>query len=234
MRPKLLDLFCGAGGAGMGYHRAGFDVTGVDINPQPNYPFAFIQADALEYLAEHGHEYDAIHASPPCQVHTELAGLVRKQPGRGATYDSRHIDLIPQTRELLDALGLPYIIENVPGARRSLHSPIMLCGNMFGLKVYRHRLFESNVLLLAPTHQKHLIKALGKGYTPKSEDEFVVVTGKVGAHPLAQKAMGIDWMSTKRIEDRTSEASQAIPPAFSEYLGLQLIRFVEAPATLGA
>ena len=227
MKPKLLDLFCGAGGAGMGYFRAGFEVTGIDIRPQPNYPFRFIQADALEYVIEHGHEFDAIHASPPCQVHTTLGDLVRKQPGRGATYDDRHHDLIPQTRRALELIGHPYVIENVVGAANSLRSPIMLCGNMFGLKVYRHRLFECSVMILAPTHHKHLIKALGKGYTPKSEDEFVCVTGKVGANVLAQKAMGIDWMSTKRIEDRTSEASQAIPPAYTEYIGRQLLKVAQ-------
>lgn len=227
-RPRLLDLYCCAGGAATGYHPAGFDVTGIDHKPQPNYPFTFVLGDALEYLEAHGHEYDAVHASPPCQVHSALGDLVRRQPGRGTSYDDRHADLIPQTRALLQLTGLPYIIENVPGALKALRSPIMLCGNMFGLKVYRHRLFESNVMLLAPTHQKHLVKALGKGYTPKSGNEFVVVTGKVGASILAQKAMGIDWMSTKRIEDRTSEASQAVPPAYTEYLGRQLIRFVES------
>lgn len=220
-KPKLLDLFCGAGGAGMGYHRAGFDVTGVDMNPQPNYPFEFIQADALDYVAQYGWMFDTIHASPPCQVHSGLGDLVRSTIGE--KYDVDHLDLIPQTRFWLAAIGVPYIIENVNGARRALRNPFMLCGHMFGLHVYRHRLFESNQLILAPQHKKHTQKALRKGYVPHSEDEFVVVTGKVGANKLAQKAMGIDWMSTKRINDKTSEASQAIPPAYTEYIGKQLI-----------
>lgn len=218
-KPRLLDLFSGAGGAGMGYHRAGFEVVGVDIKPQPNYPFEFHQADALEYCAEHWHDFDAIHASPPCQIHSQLAGLVKQT---AADYDEKHIDLIPQTRVLLMATAKPYIIENVVGARKALMNPIVLCGEMFGLKVYRHRLFESNYMLLQPTHLKHPQKALKKGYAPTSEDQYVVVTGRVGANAIAQKAMGIDWMSTRRIEDRTSEASQAIPPAYTEYLGRQL------------
>ena len=226
-KPKLLDLFCGAGGAGMGYFRAGFDVTGVDMNPQPNYPFKFIQADAIDYVAGHGYKFDAIHASPPCQVHTALAGLVRRRAG-GEDYDVRHVDLIPHTRFWLESIGVPYVIENVPGARKSLRNPYMLCGGMFGLKVYRHRLFESNVYIFLPPHQKHVQKCLNKGYVPKTEHDFVIVTGKVGANILAQKAMGIDWMSTRRIEDRTSEASQAIPPAYTEYIGYQLMQHVMA------
>lgn len=222
-KPRLLDLFCGAGGAAMGYHRAGFEVVGVDIKPQPNYPFEFHQADALSYAASHAWQFDAIHSSPPCQVHSQLADLARQHT---EDYDVKHIDLIPQTRFLLEAFGLPYVIENVPGARRALRNPITLCGNMFGLHVYRHRLFESNVMLMQPNHNKHKKKALPKGYVPRSEDDFVVVTGKVGANLLAQKAMGIDWMSTKRIEDRTSEASQAIPPAYTEWIGRQLMNIV--------
>lgn len=106
--PRLLDLFCGAGGAGMGYHRAGFDVVGVDINPQPDYPFTFHQADALEFLAEHGHEYDAIHASPPCQDHSTL---------RSRTVDHGTAHLLADALDALDALGSPYVVENVMGAK---------------------------------------------------------------------------------------------------------------------
>jgi DNA (cytosine-5)-methyltransferase 1 len=145
MKPRLLDLFCGAGGCSVGYARAGFEVVGVDIVPQPRYPFAFVQADALEYLHElcslgssrFGVEiqFDAIHASPPCQAHSAVT------PDK-----SVHENLIPETRELLEATGLPYVIENVEGAKAELHDPAMLCGSMFDpiLDVRRHRLFETN------------------------------------------------------------------------------------------
>lgn len=118
---RLLDLFCGAGGAGEGYRRAGFEVVGVDIKPQPKNPHRFIQGDALEYLAEHGGEYDAIHASPPCQAHCDLKHMWNAKDNP---------DLIGPTRELLQKIGRPYIIENVEGA--PLISPIILCGTMFG------------------------------------------------------------------------------------------------------
>lgn len=137
-KPRLLDLFCGAGGAAMGYHRAGFEVVGVDLKPQKHYPFEFHQADALEFLAEHGREFDVIHASPPCQAHTSLKNL----------HDKDYPELIEPTRRLLEKTGLPYIIENVVGA--PLRNPILLCGSSFGLRVRRHRLFESNWFLIAP------------------------------------------------------------------------------------
>lgn len=132
-RPLLLDLFCGAGGAAEGYHRAGFDVVGIDINPQPRYPFRFIQGDALDVsLWPVG--VDVIHASPPCQA------LSTQTPDK-----SKHLNLIPATRDVLVGSGLPYVIENVEGARRSMVDPIRLCGSSFGLDVRRHRYFESNV-----------------------------------------------------------------------------------------
>lgn len=131
-KPRLLDLFCKAGGAGYGYWQAGFDVVGVDIEPQKRYPFTFIQADALEYLARHGGEYDAIHASPPCQAFSKM-----KNPDKA--HRKAHPDLVDPVRELLMRTGRPYIIENVPGA--PLLSPVTLCGSQFGLKVYRHRVF---------------------------------------------------------------------------------------------
>ena len=136
-RPRILDLFSGAGGAGMGYSRAGFDVVGVDIAFQKNYPFTFHQGDALEFCREHGHEFDAIHASPPCQAFTAL----RTMPNA-----KEHKDLLTPTRELLQEMGLPYVIENVPGA--PMHNYVMLCGSMFGLgcadaELRRHRHFET-------------------------------------------------------------------------------------------
>lgn len=211
----------------MGYHRAGFDVTGVDIAPQKNYPFKFIQADALDYLREHGHEYDVIHASPPCQLHSSLKNLFVNKPD----YQARHIDLIPQTRELLEASGKPYVIENVVGS--PLRNPIMLCGSQFGLKVYRHRLFESSVMLFAPNHAPHNDKMKSASVSPKG---FITVGGDGGLYNLpegvkymeyASAAMGIDWMSR-------TELSQSIPPAYTEYIGKQLMQVVTERKTLKA
>jgi DNA (cytosine-5)-methyltransferase 1 len=208
MKPLLLDLFCKAGGASMGYHRAGFDVVGVDLDPQPNYPFPFIQGDALDYVAQYGYRYDAITASPPCQAHSWSA----------ARWDSvKHWpDLIPQTRFMLMCTGKPYIIENVEQA--PLRDPITLCGTQFGLKVFRHRKFESNITLHAPPKCSHKGKKIGF-----TEDSYVTVAGHggngSGRFDLWQKAMGIDWTSK-------NELTQAIPPAYTYWLGLQLFNAV--------
>jgi len=249
-RPKLLDLFCGAGGAGMGYYRAGFDVVGVDIKCQPRYPFEFIQADALAYIAAHGWEYDAIHASPPCQSHSRITPKYALH---------RHVDLIPHTRFFLEALGLPYVIENVAGARATLRNPIMLCGSQFGLKVYRHRLFESNVLLFEPAHYPHRDQTprAGHGISPKG---FLSVTSGgqgIKAHQIAElerlqigidpkRRSGVYGMSPKGFISVTGhfsgveyaryamgiewmtqdELAQAIPPAYTEWIAHQLIRAI--------
>ena len=148
-RPKLLDLYCCGSGAGYGYEQAGYDVTGVDIEPQPKHRGKFIQADAIEYLKAHFHEYDVIHASPPCQAHSSLTAL---------TSTKEHLDLIPATREALRKIGKPYIIENVPGA--PLLDPLTLCGTEFGLGVARHRLFESNMPLTGHGKCNHAGKEL--------------------------------------------------------------------------
>ena len=229
----LLDLFCCQGGAGMGYHRAGFDVVGVDINPQPRYPFRFVQADALEFLARHGHEFDAIHASPPCQAFCALKGMPNYK---------EHPNLIPQTRALLRATGKPYVIENVPGA--PLENAVMLCGTMFGLctkcgaELRRHRLFETNWLLLCGLtcrHGKVAPRAITvTGHTAMSHSSrwsrrrTITVTGSTAQQNVvrneeretfdvraAQEAMGIDWMPMKGL-------SQAIPPSYTEFIGRQL------------
>ena len=144
MKPRLLDLFCGAGGAAMGYHRAGFEVVGVDINPQPHYPFEFIQGDAVEVALDAWRLFDAIHASPPCQAYSWSAK-------RWAEVE--RAELVAPTRSLLADIGRPYVIENVVGA--PLIDPITLCGEMFGLEVIRHRLFESNQWLMSMPHRKH-------------------------------------------------------------------------------
>ena len=214
-RPRLLDLFCCAGGAAMGYYRSGFDVVGVDIVPQPRYPFEFHQGDALEYVAKHGREFDAIHASPPCQKFTALGRL-----HAASGYQARHVDLIAETRVALRRLGLPYVIENVPDA--PLENPIMLCGSMFGLRVYRHRCFETSWFQLAPSHVPHgdTTPSAGRGKSPKG---FVTVSGSGGVQGVSYEylcgAMGIDWM-------RKPELSQAIPPAYTEYIGGYLMQMV--------
>lgn len=218
MKPRLLDLFCGAGGAAMGYHRAGFEVVGVDINPQKNYPFQFVQADALAYLTEYGHCFDAIHASPPCQAFTRVQALGRARNGGYR----EHPDLIGPTRALLRMTGKPYIVENVPGA--PLICPATLCGSMFpNLRVYRHRLFESSFRLTVSEHRPHRDRtpSAGNGVSPKG---FISVCGSGGVRGMTapeilsywSMAMGIDWMTR-------AELAQAIPPAYTEWIGLQLI-----------
>jgi len=206
-RPRLLDLFCGAGGAAMGYYRAGFEVIGVDIKPQPRYPFEFHQADALEFCAAHGAEYDAIHASPPCQAYSITRSIHHKT--------RQYPDLVAATRSAMMAAGRPYVIENVPGA--PLRTTVFLCGTMFGLRTYRHRLFECSFAMLAPTHPPHLrlTAQVGRKALP---DQFICVAGHCYTSD-AKEALGIEWM-------RQRELSQAIPPAYTEYIGQQLIKFL--------
>nr|BFE55661.1 hypothetical protein GCM10020063_001870 [Dactylosporangium thailandense] len=200
---RLLDLYCCAGGAGMGYHLAGFDVVGVDINPQPRYPFEFQQADAVELLTAHGHEFDAVHASPPCQAFT----LAQRIQGRA------HPDLIAPTRAALIASGRPWIIENVEGA--PLHDPIVLCGAMFsGLSVYRHRLFETSFEVDQPRHPVH-VAPLRKMGRPPQHGDFMHVVGNFSGVAQARQAMGISWMVR-------NELSEAIPPAYTTWIGQQL------------
>jgi len=201
-RPLLLDLFCGAGGCAVGYHRAGFDVIGVDIRPQPRYPFRFVQGDALRPPFDL-RQFDAIHASPPCQAYT----VARHMNG------NNHVDLIAPIRRLLRSSRLPYVIENVPGA--PLVSPTQLCGRALGLMVKRHRLFESNVHLTAPCcpqgHRGEWYTVFGDGGGRQKNGRRRDAKG-----PLARCAMMIDWMNRR-------ELSQAIPPAYTEYIGRQLL-----------
>lgn len=211
-RPKLLDLFCGAGGAAMGYHRAGFEVTGVDINPQPNYPFTFHQGDALEYLAAHSHEYGVGHASPPCQRYTAMAAC---RPGLADTYP----DLVGPTRELFEQTGLPYIIENVVGA--PVRADVTLCGHMFGLALYRHRIFESNVPLAQPDHVPHTLPASKAGHWRPGT--IMSVSGHMSPIALARAAMGIDWTNRH-------ELAESIPPAYTEELGRQMLAHITSEA----
>lgn len=202
---RVLDLFCGAGGASAGYARAGYDVTGVDMKPQPRYPYTFVQADALEYVAEHGHEYDVIAASPPCQAHTSLQGR----------WGREYPDLIAATRAALQRIGRPYVIENVPAA--PLIDPLMLCGSMFGLKIIRHRLFEcSPVISFAPAPCSHPRGAVGRQGHRGAGRDWITVTGHFSDVPLAQRVMELPWMTQR-------ELAQAIPPAYTEWIGRQMM-----------
>lgn len=210
--PKLLDLFCKAGGCSYGYSLAGFDVTGVDIEPQPNYPFKFVQADALTFDLS---GYDVIHASPPCQFATRLQAIWANK--------HEHTNLIGATRERLKAAGVPYVIENVSTAKKYMIDPIMLCGTMFDLRVIRHRLFESNVHLFVPPHcdacRQRKIKCAQPGVYP-TEEEYWCITGHIGHKEEAQRAIGIDWMKNR------NEIVNAIPPAYTQFLGQQLMEYV--------
>jgi hypothetical protein len=200
-RPLLLDLFCGAGGCSVGYHGAGFDVLGIDHVPQPNYPFPFVLGDALAYLAKHGHRYNVIAASPPCQAFS------RATAWRGQR--SNHPDLIAATRQFLLASGKPFVIENVQEARHLLRFPVLLCGSMFGLRVQRHRYFEVSgpgLILTAPCAHR--------------ADDYSFDHGHKQTERVYADAMGCDWMSVK-------EARQAIPPAFTYFLGRQLLAYLE-------
>lgn len=208
---RLLDLFCGAGGAATGYHRAGFtDIVGVDIKPQPRYPFAFVQADALEYVAAHGAEFDAIHASPPCQAYSEATPVAAR---------ASHPRLIEPTRAALYRIGCPSAMENVENARREMLTAVMLCGTMFGLKLWRHRYFEMSGGLfgfVGPASCNHAIRPI----TVRAGSNARKAQG--GKRDLAREraAMGIDWMSG-------DELAEAIPPAYTEFIGRQLIAALE-------
>jgi DNA (cytosine-5)-methyltransferase 1 len=214
-RPLLLDLFCGAGGAAMGYHRAGFDVVGVDIKPQPNYPFEFVQWDALDYLRHTSMKpVDAIHASPPCQAFTAY----RRRPSHVGEYE----DLIPETRLVLSSKGLPWVIENIPGA--PLDMPVQLCGSAFGLDVRRHRLFESNRAMFGAPCVHGQQNGDYAQATNRTNRRKTVEVG-VWRIPLAeqQRAMGIGWMTL-------GELSEAIPPSYTEFIGAQLLEHLERAA----
>jgi DNA (cytosine-5)-methyltransferase 1 len=212
-RPLLLDLFCGAGGAAVGYHRAGFDVVGIDIEPQPNYPFEFIEGDALEVLTDFNRgalapswlgEAVAIHASPPCQFASKATAW------RGDR--ACHSNLIPPTRELLQATGLPYVIENVSDARFWLRNPVMLCGTMFGIGAQSHRWFEVNppLTLLLPGCQHSKTDASRDHGFKQPESVFRAV-------------IGCDWMTVV-------EARQAVLPAQTEFIGARLLEQLERVA----
>lgn len=204
---RLLDLFCCAGGAAEGYTQAGFQVTGVDISPQPNYQDDFIQADVMALTVDFLRSFDAIHASPPCQHYSPLNAYNHKD----------YPDLIEPVRAMLVASGRPYIMENVPQA--PLLNPTILCGGMFNLRVYRHRGFETSFAASAPEHMPHVAICARNGYLP-SDGQNMTVSG--GRHSEAWRAraaveMGLPWTKTIR------EVCEAIPPAYTKHLGLQMM-----------
>lgn len=233
MRPKLLDLFCGAGGAAMGYHRAGFEVVGVDVKPQPRYPFEFIQGDAIETLGvlvaggfiqsvDHRYslaDFDAFHASPPCQAYsTAVTSDGSKWAG---TKGKSEPALIGTVRNLLHSAwpSKPWVMENVMGSRKELHGSLLLCGTMFGLPIPRHRIFEMRDLAMSPYHPK--CTGVAKRYAEERgwDPRDMTVTGKgrrAGTSQRWAEIMGIDWMTQH-------EMREAIPPAYTEYLGKWLI-----------
>jgi DNA (cytosine-5)-methyltransferase 1 len=218
-RPRLLDLFCCAGGAAVGYHRAGFDVVGVDIEPQPNYPFRFVKADALEFAAAVGDMFDAIHASPPCQAYSVMTAAEAKP---------RHPQLIAPTQTLLRQIGRPYVIENVEGARRHLDHPVKLCGS-FGLRIRRHRYFEVSFPAMAPpcAHRRGDVPVGIYGDHPDSK-RYTRPDGtfrgtKARTVEDAGDALGIDWMTWL-------EMAESIPPAYTEFLGGHLLAHITEAA----
>lgn len=217
-KKRILDTYCGGGGCSVGYDRAGFEVVGVDIEPQPRYPYEFYQADAVEFIPMHGHEFDVIHASPVCKGYSALKALWKER---------KYPDQISLIRAILQDTGKPYIIENVPGS--PLRNYVILCGTMFGLRVMRHRWFECNPsILMSPFTCNHWALASGnqamkkgKRITPNLSDfDILTVTGHDFIVADARIAMGIDWMIGK-------ELSQAIPPAYTEWIGRQLLRMLD-------
>lgn len=221
-RPLLIDLFCGVGGASVGYHRAGFDVVGVDIAPQPDYPYEFVRANALDVLASidrgrwRSRAVAAVHASPPCQASCALI------KGNQRATAGNHVDLIPRTRELLENVGLPYVIENVQGAR--MRRDLTLCGEQFGLRVIRHRYFECSFPVDRLAHKPHRGRVAGMRHGVWYEGPYFAVYGEGGGKGTVDQwrdAMGIDWTRVRR------SLAEAIPPAYAEYVGAQLLKALE-------
>lgn len=205
---KLLDLYCCQMVGAYGFEQAGFDVTGVDLFPQPKARGKFIQSDAIEYLLEHGHKYDYIHASPPCQD-ASMASMQFRIAGK--VYPK----LIEATRGALIAVGKPYDIENVPGS--ALVNPVLLCGSMFGIPTYRHRLFETNWGLNQPLHLAHVAKSTKMGRAPK-DGEFIQYVGHFSGVKYVQEFTGAFWADQYGL-------AQSIPPQYTKYIGEQFLTF---------
>lgn len=210
VRPRLLDLFCCAGGAAMGYHLAGFEVVGVDVRPQPHYPFEFHQADAMTFPLE---GFDAVHASPPCQDHSALKATMPESHGTGW--------MLAATVARLQASGVPWVVENVEGATMPADTySIVLCGSSFGLRVRRHRRFATNVFVMTPPcdhrAQGPAVDVTGHGMQGREYRRRKALGLPLDTQADRQAAMGIDWMNR-------DELAQAIPPAYTEFIGAQLL-----------
>ncbi|WP_137233618.1 DNA cytosine methyltransferase [Streptomyces sp. BPSDS2] len=206
-RLRVLDLFCCQGGAAMGYHRAGFDVTGIDLAPQPRYPFRFIQADAIDYVREHGAEFHFIHASPPCQRYSRAQKIQHRD----------HPDLIAPTRAALEATGRPWVIENVEEAHRELRDPVTLCAAAFGMRTYRHRLFETGgtFTFTPPRHPAHWAPLTKMG-RPRAAGHFAHYVGNFSGVQEARTDMGVPWMNRDGIRE-------CIPPAYTHHIATALL-----------
>ncbi|WP_338683416.1 SAM-dependent methyltransferase [Streptomyces acidiscabies] len=202
-RPLLLDLFCCQGGAAKGYADAGFDVVGVDLAPQPRYPYRFVQADAVTFVREHGAGFAFIHASPPCQLDSDCQRL----------QGNAHPDLIGPTRAALEASGRPWVIENVRGALPKLREPVLLCGPMLGVDTYRHRYFEpgGGFTLPQPAHPEHTVPQakMGRPVPPGWYGQYV---GNFSGVDLARRVLGVPWMNRDGIRE-------SIPPAYTQHIG---------------
>lgn len=216
-KPKLLDAYCGGGGCSIGYHRAGFEVFGVDIAAQKNYPFPFFQGDAIEFIRRFGHLFDVCHASPKCQGFSNTWHIHKRA--------DQLINQVPETREALLGTGKPYIIENVPGS--PLKSALILCGTMFPeLRVQRHRMFETwpFVLWMPPVPCNHWGKTSGGGNFTGSFERtpFISVAGAGYKKADGLVAMGVDWKVTQK------ELSQMIPPKYTEFIGNEVLKILGA------
>lgn len=221
-RPRLLDAFCCAGGASKGYHDAGFDVIGIDKEEQPNYPYEFVKGDAVQLLADRGFmaQFDAAHASPPCQRKSKMTNC---RPGLAATYP----DLIGPVHERLVRWGGPWILENVEGSGLpgqddlfGAHG-VVLCGTMFGRELYRHRWFRGSFPLRSPHHPRHVKPASKAGHWKPGT--VISVEGNCSPIRLAREVMAIDWMPRENL-------AEAIPPYFAEHLGRQLLEHIASEA----
>jgi len=213
----MLDLFCGAGGCSVGYARAGFEVVGVDIHPHADYPYPMFVADAIAFADEwlSAGNFDVVHASPPCPRYSSATPAANRD---------KHPDLVEPVRELLRDWGGPYVIENVPGS--PLENPVTLCGSMFGLGVRRHRLFETNVPMLQPECDHRSQPQVWGVYgdhgdaKPVTRPDGTSRGNKARDAAHAREVMGIDWMTS------WDDLADAIPPAYTEWIGLQLLEHV--------
>jgi DNA (cytosine-5)-methyltransferase 1 len=214
---RVLVTYCCQGGDSMGWHLAGFDVTGVDKDPQPRYPFPFIQGDAVEYIRAHGHEYDVVAGSPPCQWYSRTWKIQQRE----------HPALIGPTREAMQSTGRPWVMENVEEARDDMRSPVMLCGASFALHTYRHRLLEASFPLTAPEHREHAHPVVKMGRPLKSRAQYAALgqdrdgdwyhaVGNFSNVPYVKADMGVPWMSRDGIRE-------CIPPVYGYWVALQFL-----------